>query len=215
MTSSCPFCNTRVSGTPINKREASLLRSCYKIYYSAIISVPFVGSYIGGKISDWFSSPDEWYHRFVCPDCRCSWISTQNNPNLKTGGNQKLISFYYDNAFVIGNVDENLFMIQTVENGLVKNTVVFKDIDGLKQTKYLNGNSLTTSSKYGKMKLNSGLYIGELLDNHPSGWGALFSLDGHMWYGKWINGIRQGIGFECDFDGKDYRAGYWNENFII
>ncbi len=216
MISNCPFCNKSLGGSPINKREVSLLRSTYKIYSSFIIPIPFVGSYIGGKISDWFSSPDEWYHRFICPDCRCSWIATENNPDIKTGGNQNLVTFYHRNTFVIGNVKEDLYMIQSVENGCTKNTVIYKDEIGIKTNTYINGMSNNSSTSFAKLRISNGYYIGEAISGRPNGWGVLFASDGHMWYGKWSLGQKQGIGFECDFDGTEYHAGYWSNNkFVI
>ena len=102
MISDCPFCKKLVEGSPINKRKSSILRSTYKFYSSLALPIPFVGSYIGGKVYDLFYSPEEWYHRFICPTCRCSWIATENHPEQKTGGNQSLITIFIDNSFVSG-----------------------------------------------------------------------------------------------------------------
>lgn len=57
MISDCPFCKKQTEGTPINKREASILRRTYKFYASLALPIPFIGSYIGGKLYDLFYSP--------------------------------------------------------------------------------------------------------------------------------------------------------------
>ena len=214
MYSECPFCHRRIDGSPINKREASILRSTYKIYYSLIVPIPFVGSYVGGKIYDFISSPDEWYYRFVCPKCRCSWASTNNDSELKIGGNKHLVTCFYHNSFVIGSIENDCYIIQTEENGRTRSTVVTKE-DSLQIEKYNNGYSEITNKSFGKTTIPQGFYIGEMRTNVPNGWGICFMNNGYMWYGKWLNGERNGIGYECDFDGNDYRAGFWQNNLFI
>lgn len=215
MYSECPFCHSRIEGTSINKREASMLRSAYKMYYSFLVPIPFVGSYMGGKFYDLFSSPDEWYYRFVCPKCHCSWISTNNDSELKIGGNKHLVIFFYRNSFVIGAIENDCYLMQTEENGRTKATVVSQN-ETLSIEKYDNGSSLHTDKSFGRVAISQGHYVGELRASVPSGWGACFMNNGFVWYGKWFNGQRNGIGYECDFDGDKYRAGYWQgDNFII
>lgn len=214
MISTCPFCKKKVEGSPISKQGKSLRRSIYKFYLSLIIPIPFVGSYIGGKVYDWLSSPDEWFHRFFCPRCRCSWIATEIEPDIKIGGNQNLIAFYGKEYFIIGNVKEDFYMTQIPENGKIKNVVLFKDECNIKANTYINGHSNQNSKIFMQIMLNIGLYIGETTKLKPDGWGVLFDVDGHIWYGAWSLGIKQGIGFECDFDGEEYRAGYWSNNLL-
>lgn len=215
MYSDCPFCHKQIEGILINKREASMLRSTYKICYSLIVPIPFVGSYIGGKIYDLISSPDEWYYRFVCPKCRCSWTSRNNDYEIKVGGNKHLVIFFYRNSFVIGSIENDCYLMQTEENGRTTATVVSKEKTLLVE-KYANGHSLNTEKTFGKIILSQGLYIGEFNKNVPYGWGVCFLNNGRVWYGKWLYGERNGIGYECDFDGKCNRTGYWqNDIFII
>ena len=215
MHSECPFCHKRIEGTPINKREASMLRSTYKIYYSLLVPIPFIGSYIGGKIYDIISSPDEWYYRFVCPQCRCSWASTNNDREIKIGGNKHLVTFFYRGSFVIGSIENDCYLMQTEENGRTKATVVSK-AETLLIEKYENGCSLNSSKTFGKETISQGMYIGELNNNQPNGWGACFLKNGYLWYGKWLRGKRNGIGYECDFDGNSNKVGYWqNDSYII
>ena len=214
MYSEGPFCERRIEGSPINKREASLLRSTYKIYYSLLVLIPFVGSYIGGKIYDIISSPDEWYYRFVCPHCRCSWASTNNDFEIKIGGNKHLVTFFYRGSFVIGSIENDCYLIQTEENGRTKATVVSK-AETLLIEKYDNGHSLNSEKLFGRVKTSQGLYVGELKASVPSGWGACFMNNGFVWYGKWEDGKRNGVGYECDFDGDNYRVGYWQNNMFI
>lgn len=211
MYSECPFCHTRIEGTPINKREASILRTAYKTYYSLLVPIPFIGAYIGGKIYDIISSADEWYYRFMCPQCCCSWVSTNNNCEIKIGGNKHLATFFYRGSFVIGSIENECYMIQTEENGRTKATVV-SNAGTLLMTKYENGYSQDSQISFGEKITSQGMYIGELNDNQPNGWGACFLKNGYIWYGKWLCGKRNGIGYECDFDGSDFKAGYWIQN---
>ena len=215
MTSNCPFCNKQVEGSPINKRESSILRSTYKFYSSLALPIPFVGSYIGGKVYDLFYSPEEWYHRFVCPVCKCSWIATENHPNQKTGGNKSLVTIFIEDSFVIGLVEHGLYMIQTVIDNKKSNTVVSKKGDALQVSKYINGISDTSCRYFKQIKLNEGLYVGETFDNAPNGWGILFKQDGFMWYGKWKDGRRNGIGGCCDFDGSECKVGIWKNDTMV
>ena len=209
MVSKCPFCNRIIEGSPINKRETSLLRSSCKIYCSLLLPIPFVGSYLGGKIYDLLSSPDEWFYRFVCPDCMISWIATPHNPEMKFGGNDNLVLFFYHDNFVIGNLRKNIYMIQTDE-GRVETSVVYED-ENYHVHNYSDGKSLVNSKSFQKIKLSSGLYIGECLNNSPDGWGVQFMNNGYIWYGEWNNGIRNGVGMSCDFDGSHSTVEYWRQ----
>lgn len=215
MISDCPFCKKQVEGSPINKREASILKSTYKFYSSLALPIPFIGSYIGGKVYDLFCSPEEWYHRFFCPNCKCSWIATENHPRQKTGGNKSLITIFLDDSFVIGLMEHNLYMVQTVVNNIVSNVVVYMDGDIVKVNKYTNGISSSSAKLFERINLDGELFVGETSDNLPSGWGILFQRDGQMWYGKWADGKRNGIGGYCDFDGSDYKVGVWKNNNLI
>lgn len=215
MISDCPFCKKQVEGSLINKREASLLRSTYKFYSSLALPIPFVGSYIGGKVYDLFCSPEEWYHRFFCPNCKCSWIATENHPEQKTGGNKSLITIFIDDSFVIGLMEHNLYMVQTVVNNIVSNVVVFMDGDIVKVNKYTNGISSSSAKLFERINLDGELFLGETSDNLPSGWGILFQRDGQMWYGKWKNGKRNGIGGSCDFDGSECKVGIWKNDTMV
>ena len=212
MHSECPFCHKRTEGTPTNEREASILRSTYKIYYSLLVPIPFIGSYIGGKIFDVISSPDEWYYRFVCPQCRCSWVSANNDNEIKIGGNKHLLTFFYRNSFVIGSLENDCYIMQTEEEKLLKNSVIYRDEKSIVISKYTNGSSNCCAKKFEKLYLEIGFYIGETHNSRPDGWGVLFSKDGFVWYDKWTEGKKNGIGFMSDFDGSDFRTGYWNNN---
>lgn len=212
MHSECPFCHKRTEGTPINNREASILRSTYKVYYSLLVPIPFIGSYIGGKIFDVISSTDEWYYRFVCPQCRCSWVSANNGNEIKIGGNKHLLTFFYRNSFVIGSIENDCYIMQTEEDRLLKNSVIYRDDKSIVISQYTNGNSNYCTKKFEKLYLEIGFYIGETYNSCPDGWGVLFSKDGFVWYGKWNKGEKNGIGFMSDFDGGDFKTGYWNNN---
>lgn len=177
--------------------------------------IPFVGSYIGGKVYDLFCSPEEWYHRFFCPNCKCSWIATENHPEQKTGGNKSLITIFIDDSFVIGLMEHNLYMVQTVVNNIVSNVVVFMDGDIVKVNKYTNGISSSSAKLFERINLDGELFVGETSDNLPSGWGILFQRDGQMWYGKWKNGKRNGIGGSCDFDGSECKVGIWKNDTMV
>jgi len=172
MYSECPFCNRRVEGTSINKRDASLLKSTYKIYYSLLVPIPFVGSYVGGKIYDLISSPDDWYHRFVCSKCRCSWIATKNDTEIKIGGNKHLVTFFYRKSFVIGSIENDCYLMQTGTDGCTTATVVSR-AETLSIEKYENGHSLSTDKTFGKVIICDGLFVGELIANVPNGWGLV------------------------------------------
>lgn len=211
----CPFCKGMLEGSPINKHEASFLRASYKIYYSLLVPIPFVGSYIGGKIYDIISSPDEWYYRFFCPKCHCGWTSIHNDCEIKIGGNKHLVTFFYGNFFVVGAVENDCYIMQTEDCGEIRSTVVIKEGE-MTVKNYINGCSLHTENSFGRNEFSCGLYIGELMENIPNGWGFCFRDDGFLWFGKWQNGKRNGVGYECDFDGSNYRVGYWqNDNYII
>lgn len=212
MHSECPFCHKRIEGTPTNKREASMFRSTYKIYYSLIVPIPFIGSYVGGKIYDIISSSDEWYYRFVCPQCRCSWVSANNDIEFKIGGNKHLITFFYRNSFVIGSIENDCYIMQTEEEGLLKNSVIYRDDKSIVISQYTNGISEHGTNKFEKSYLDIGLYVGETHNSRPNGWGVVFSKNGFVWYGKWNEGKKNGIGFMSDFDGRDFKTGYWNNN---
>ena len=49
----------------------------------------------------------------------------------------------------------------------------------------------------------------------PNGWGILFQRDGQMWYGKWKNGKRNGIGGSWDFDGSECKVGIWKNDTMV
>lgn len=177
--------------------------------------IPFVGSYIGGKLYDLLYSPEEWYHRFICPTCRCSWIATENHPNQKTSGNKSLVTIFIEDCFVIGLVEHGLYMVQTVIDNKISNTVVSKDGDNLQVSKYINGSSESTRKFIKRVKIGEGLFVGETFDNVPNGWGILFQQDGFMWYGKWKDGKRNGIGGCCDFDGSECKVGIWKNDTMV
>lgn len=215
MISKCPICKRQVEGSPINRREASILRSTYKFYSSLALPIPFVGSYIGGKVYDLFYFPEEWYHRFFCPACKCSWIATENHPNQKTGGNKSLVTIFIEDNFVIGLVEHGLYIVQTIVDNKISNTVVSKEGDTSQVSKYINGISNSSCKYFKRIKLNEGLYVGETLNELPDGWGIIFQVDGYIWYGKWKNGKRNGIGGSCDFDGSECKVGIWKNDTMV
>lgn len=112
-------------------------------------------------------------------------------------------------------MEHNLYMVQTVVNNIVSNVVVYMDGDIVKVNKYTNGISSSSAKLFERINLDDELFVGETSDNLPSGWGILFQRDGQMWYGKWADGKRNGIGGYCDFDGSDYKVGVWKNNNLI
>ena len=216
MHSECPFCHKRIEGTPINKREVSVLHSVCKVYSSLFIPIPFVGGYVGGKIYEWCSSSDGWYYRCFCSYCHCSWITSNNNRHFKMGGNEHLVTLFYEYTFVIGAIRDDFYILQTFEQGRLKNTVVNKEGDTIKITKYIDGKSEDGTKTFETIKMSVGLYVGEMYLDKPFGWGILFQKDGYMWYGLWREGKKNGLGFLLDFDGTGLKTGYWlNDQFII
>lgn len=106
-------------------------------------------------------------------------------------------------------------MARTVVNNIVSNVVVYMDGDNVKINKYTNGISSSSNQLFERINLNGELFVGETLNNLPNGWGVLFQRNGQMWYGRWADGKRNGIGGYCDFDGGDYKVGIWKDNIII
>lgn len=115
----------------------------------------------------------------------------------------------------MGSVENDCYLMQTEDCGKIKSIVVIKE-GGITVKNYINGCSLYSENTFGRNKSSCGLYIGELIANIPNGWGFCFQNNGFLWFGKWKNGKRNGVGYECDFDGSHYRVGYWrNDKYII
>ena len=214
MYSECPFCHTRIEGTPINKREASILRTTYKLYASLLVPIPFIGSFIGGKIYDLFSSSNELFYRYICPHCHCCWTSSNNNQEIKIGGNKHLVLFFYRESFVIGSVESDCYIVKTKNSGNINYSVVVIG-DRLCVKRYDMEQPTSTGKYFRVFKHNDGLYVGEMESGVFNGWGVCFANNGFVWFGNWFQGKRNGIGYECDFDGSSYKAGFWRQNIFV
>lgn len=211
MKSFCPICGAPVAGEQTNRSDTSYLRSLYKLLYSFIIPIPFVGSFLGKQVYNLSSNPNIFYHKFLCESCRFCWFSNEMASSIKIGGNKDLGVIFQDDIFAIGAFSENLFLSQSIDGDNVLNSVVSND-GSINLNKYINGRSPNSSKMFQKTKIMLGHYIGETLDDEPDGWGVVFQRDGKLWYGKWKSGQKNGVGFECDFDGSNYNAGYWQSN---
>lgn len=209
MISKCPVCGKYSNGRSISTKESSTLRSAFKVYYSLLVPIPIIGSKIGAKIYDLCSSSHNNFYRFICDDCICSWVSSNENNNLKIGGCEKLLFYYNEETFIFGSIRDKMFIIQTQD----KDTLVayVGENDQVKFRHYMNGLPDTGQTRFGKIKLNTGLYIGEFQDQRPEGWGIMLQNNGYLLYGEWENGLKNGILFSCDYDGKDLNVSYWSK----
>lgn len=215
--SECPLCHTKVEGFHIDKRDSSFLKTVYKLYGSLIVPIPFVGSYLYGKFHDLLCGDTIKYSRFVCPDCRCSWITSPNNSMNKIGGDGHLITFFTDKSCLVGSLRDNLFFTITKTEENEKATVRYVKTGEICSETYINGkSSIGSLQSFAKIKYNFGLYIGEVISNQPCGWGLLIHRNGKLWYGKWYEGEKNGVGFECDYDGTHSQSGFWrNNNYVM
>ena len=210
MKSYCPICHSEVEGYGIDKRQASFVRTVYKTYGTLITPIPFVGSYIYGKLYDTISNNENQYNRFLCWGCRCSWIANMTSPDVKVGGDNILTLFFMNDSILIGSIKNNTFMtIRKLGTSEERVSVYSPGSSGLSQAIYENGQSSTGLKSFGKMKIDNFMYIGEVESSVPSGWGVAFHKNGDIWYGKWKNGRKNGVGYGCDFEGKKSVQGYW------
>lgn len=209
MIDKCPICNNSVEGYGINKRESSLLRSTYKTFGSLVSPVPFVGSYIFDKIYNIVNGDNDQYNRFVCLNCRCSWISTPNTPRTRIGGDKLCSLFFVDDSCVFGSVEQGYYMTIRDFDKSIEIATVYQSTN---VTTYSNGISNCSTQSFKKIKFENGYYIGECEYGTPNGCGVMFHKNGNIWYGKWRNGMKHGVGFGCDFEGKNSIQGFWENN---
>lgn len=209
MTDICPICGNHVEGYGTDKRESSLLRTSYKTFGAIVSPIPFIGSYVYGKLYNTINGDDDQYHRFVCMNCRCSWTTTPNNSQTKIGGDKLCSLFFVDGSYVFGSIEHGCYMTIKDYNTSHETANVYQSG---KVTSYANGESVSTQKQFRKMRHDNGYYIGEIENETPNGYGVFFHKSGDIWYGKWRNGLKNGVGFGCDFEGKKSFQGYWENN---
>lgn len=209
MIDKCPICGNSIEGYGIDKRESSFLRSTYKFLGSIASPIPFVGSYIYGKLYNSISGNSDQYHRFVCMNCRCSWVSTSNSPETKIGGDKLCSLYFIENSYVIGSVEHDCYM--TIRNFGAPNEVAYI-YKSKKCTIYENGICRESSRSFTKKRIENGFFIGEIENGMPNGYGVIFHKNGNIWYGGWKNGMKNGVGFGCSYEGKNSIQGYWENN---
>lgn len=209
MIDKCPICSNTVEGYGIDKRESSLFRTTYKTFGALISPIPFVGSYIYGKLYNAINGGADQYHRFVCMNCRCSWISTPNTPRTRIGGDKLCSLFFVDDFYVFGSVEQGYYM--TIKNFDTSNETA-TIYQSNRVSNYSNGISNESSRSFKKIKYGNDFFIGECENGSPNGFGVIFHKNGNIWYGKWKNGMKNGVGFGCDFEGKNSIQGFWNNN---
>lgn len=209
MYSKCPICGKVSTGMHVSSNESSLLKSAFKLYYSFIVPVPFIGAKVGAKIYDICSSTGNSFYRFICDECICSWVSSSDRPEVKIGGCEKLLFYFNEGALVLGSIKDNIYIIQTQD----KDTMVsyLNQREQVEYRHYKNGVCVEGSRLFGNVNLNSGKYIGELINGKPNGWGILLQNDGFLTYGEWEDNHKNGISFSCDYDGKKLSVSYYQK----
>lgn len=215
MESNCPICNQSVGGVLVSPKESSLLKSWYKVCYSILVPVPFVGAYIGGKIHDFLNSLSSSGYKHLCPTCKCHWIDTQGTSDLKISGNNKLIAVFCDDTFVVGVIEKNFYIMQTQNGPDIKTTVVYMQGNDMKRNTYLNGYSCNSITSFGKLEISEGVYCGETNHSLPNGWGFVYAKNGFLYYGKWTEGNKDGIMFSVSLDGRTNNVEYWKNGVLI
>lgn len=209
MTEKCPICGSSVESYGIDKRQTSLLRTTYKTLGAILSPLPLVGAYVYGKIYDAINGRNNQFHRFVCMNCRCSWTATSNNLQTRIGGDKLCALIFVDTSYVFGSIEQGYYMTIKGYNTNMEYVNVY--LSG-KRTSYTNGVSSSTHMLFKKLNLERGYYIGETENGTPSGYGVFLHKNGDIWYGKWENGMKNGVGFGCDFEGKNSVQGYWKNN---
>lgn len=215
MESNCPICNRTVKGLLVTPKESFLLKTWYKVCYSMLIPVPFVGAYIGGKIHDFIVSLSSTGYKHVCPSCRCHWVDTQDTADLKISGNNKLIAIFCDDTFVVGMIEKNFYIMQTQIGADIKTTVVYMQSNELKMNKYLNGCSDNNYLSFEKVNIPDGVYWGETCGSIPNGWGFIYAKNGFLYYGKWSKGSKDGVVFSVSLDGRTNYVEYWRNGALV
>ena len=71
------------------------------------------------------------------------------------------------------------------------------------------------SKDFGDRVISTGVYKGELLNNHPNGWGVLYAKNGFVYYGKWSNGYKDGVFVSCSPDSKTNNVEYWKNGVLV
>lgn len=215
MESKCPICNASVVGDLLTTTDASLLRAGYKFYYSLIVPIPFVGSFIGSKLYDFISSLTNNYYKHLCLNCKCHWIGTSDFSDVKISGNNKLIAIFCNDTFVVGLVDKDLYTIQTQINSEVRTTIFIREGQNLIKHIYSNGKCKENEIQYQKVRIGNEYYIGETKNSRPNGWGFTFAKNGYLYYGKWADGKKNGVMFSVSLDGRTNDVKYWQNGNLI
>lgn len=216
MESRCPICGELVKGELLTKKDSSLLKSGYKFCYSLLVPIPFVGAYIGGKLYDFLSSISNSYYKHICHQCKCHWTDSPENVDIKIAGNNKLFAiFCLDNTFVVGSIENNFYTIQTQSGMDIKTTVVYKQDNYEIHNKYVNGINNDKQSSYGKIYNDGNIYIGEIKNSRPNGWGYTYAKNGYLYYGKWANGKKNGIMLSVSLDGRTNNVEYWQDGVLL
>ena len=204
MITRCPICNCEVDGYGIDKRQATIMRTLYKTYGSLISPIPFVGSYICGKLYDCITNNENQYSRFLCWKCRCSWISHYSSPDVKVGGDNILTTFFMNDSILIGSLKNSTFMtIKNLGSTEERASVYYPDKSDLYQVVYENGISITSKNMFCKHYYDGFMYIGEVSSSIPNGWGVAFHKNGDIWYGKWKNGKKMAWVMDAILKEKD------------
>lgn len=74
----------------------------------------------------------------------------------------------------------------------------------------LEGSSTSSSRRFCISELGQDLYLGEMDNDTPDGFGLTVEEDGKIVYGMMKDGIRQGIGMIC-YDADMWEVGKWTE----
>lgn len=216
MESRCPICGNLVEGDLITKKESSLLKSCYRLSISMLVPLPFVGSYLGGKLADFVNSLTNKSYKHICHKCKCHWTDSPDTTDIKVSGNNKLMAIYYsENMFVVGSIENNIYTIQTKLGNDIETIVVSKQNNIVVQTRYINGLNNERGLSYGAIEYDGGLYIGEFQNSKPNGWGLTYAKNGYLYYGKWSQGQKHGIMLSVSFDGQTNNVMYWKDGVVL
>lgn len=215
MKCNCPICGSHNEGVIVTGKDSSILKSLYKMYYSLLVPIPFIGTYIGGKVFDVINSISSNVYKYVCPNCKCIWTNSIDAADLKFIGNKKLMSLFFHDTFVIGIIEKDMYMIQVQENSNRKVTVFFSENGSIASHNYINGKSNSCNLCFGDRVISTGVYKGELLNNHPNGWGVLYAKNGFVYYGKWSNGYKDGVFVSCSPDSKTNNVEYWKNGVLV
>lgn len=215
MESKCPICNNSVHGDLLTVKYSSMLKSIYKFYYSLLVPIPFVGAYLGSKLYDFISSMSNTCYKHLCPNCKCHWIDSLGSLDVKISGNKKLVALFCDDTFIVGAIDNDLYIVQTKIEADIKTTVIYKQGNNVLKKIYINGQNDNDCSLFGRTNIGDGIYIGEIKNSKPNGWGFVFAKNGFLYYGKWADGKKDGVMFNVSLDGRNNNVEYWRNGELI